>query len=397
MHSHLSRRTFLASATAAALTAPALCAAEADDPVRPWRTGVTLRPVARGGQRHTIHTYYLLSPESPDGRRVLFFSSKHPAGDVGQIRVLDRATGAETVLADDVHTEDAHRAALQQWTLGGQAVAYHEVVGQRWQVVLLDLAAGSKQIIARDRQLGFGRGDGHVLPLYGCHWNPGEHRSLELYDLKTGALRIACRIEDVEAKYGDWLAREFQGRRTSIAFPAISPDHRRAFFKIAAGQGGDSFVGPVSHRQGLIFVDLASGQLIALRPKWGHPAWHPDSTRAIEMGNLLIDSQSGALTRIPNVPALRGQHLAVAPQGDLWVSDGLTETVGGPPGEWAVLVADLRGERFEIIHRFPGNRGARSWRVNHPHPVFSADGRRLYYNVNAGEHTQLFVAERCPA
>jgi hypothetical protein len=47
-----------------------------------------------------------------------------------------------------------------------------------------------------------------------------------------------------------------------------------------------------------------------------------------------------------------------------------------------------------VIHRFDGSKGATSWRPSHPHPVFSADGRRVYYNVNDGRWTQLYVAER---
>ena len=85
--------------------------------------------------------------------------------------------------------------------------------------------------------------------------------------------------------------------------------------------------------------------------------------------------------------------MSISPCGKLFVSDGLTETLGGPPGEWAVLVADVRGNEYEILHRFAGTGGAKSWRVSHPHPVFSTDSRRIYYNVNAGQYTQLYVAE----
>jgi Tol biopolymer transport system component len=193
--------------------------------------------------------------------------------------------------------------------------------------------------------------------------------------------------------YEDWITKEFAGKPTSIAFPTISPDHRRVFFKISAGNGGDNYMSKdASHRQGVIFYDLARERLTFMREKWGHPAWHPDSLHWIEMGNLLFDANGGPVSRISNVPALRGQHLSVSPSGKLFVSDGLTETLGGPPGEWAVLVADLRGERHEILQRFAGNRGAKSWRVSHPHPVFSADSQRIYYNINAGEYTQLHVA-----
>ena len=394
MHALHTRRDFLALSAAGASWASSTLAAEATDPVAPWRSGVQIRPVSKVDARHTMHTYYLLNPESPDSRRVVFFASTHPAGHVGQVCVLDRASGRESVLADEVHTEDAHRVALQQWTLDGRAVAYHEVIDKRWRVVVVDVESRRKTVVAEDRQLGFGRGDGHILPLYGCHWNPGEHRDLELYDLQTQQFHVPLKITQVERANGEWLAKEFQGKPTSIAFPTVSPDHRRVFFKMAAGNGGDQYMGKVSQRQGIVCFDLARGELLSMRPKWGHPAWHPDSRRYIEMGNILFDSENGAMTRIPNLPALRGQHLAVAPQGDVFVSDGMTETIGGASGEWAVLVADLRGTQHQILQRFVGNRGARSWRVSHPHPVFSRDGRRIYYNVNAGEYTQLMVAER---
>jgi hypothetical protein len=191
------RRTFLASAitgvsASALLNTRVANSAEADNLVAAWRAGVQISTVSRVTGRHTMHAYYLLNPESPDGRRVVFFASTDPAGQVGQICVLDRHTGFETVVADEIHTEDAHRVALQQWTANGTAVAYHEVRDNRWRVVVVDIETRSKKIVAEDRQLGFGRGNGCLLPLYGCHWNPGEHRHLELYDVATGQLCTRC-------------------------------------------------------------------------------------------------------------------------------------------------------------------------------------------------------------
>ena len=118
MNGRFSRRNFLASATLAGAGSLSPWrtgrTAESDEAITRWRTGVKIRRVSKVAARHTMHTYYLLNPESPDGRKVLFFASADPAGHVGQICIIDRATGSETVLADDVHTEDAHRVALQQ-------------------------------------------------------------------------------------------------------------------------------------------------------------------------------------------------------------------------------------------------------------------------------------------
>lgn len=368
---------------------------DAADPVAPWREGVRIAPVSKLPGRHTIHSYYVCNPESPDGKRVLFFSSTHPAGYVGEIRMLDRMTGEETLLAADVHTEDAHRAACQQWLSNGKRVAFHEVVKGQWRVVVVNVETLEKTIVAEDRQLGFGRGNADLLPLYGCHWNPGTHRDLELWDATTGKMHVATRIADVEKQYGDWLKKEFSGKSTSIFFPVLSPDQRRVFFKLAAGNGGDNFMAKgASQRQGLVCFDRELGRFTFMREKWGHPAWHPDSQQIIEMGNLLFDTSGLPMTRIPNLPNLRGSHPSVSPDGRLMVTDGLSEAAGGKPNEWGVMIGDLRGERYALLHSFDQSRGARSWRRSDPHPVFSNDSRRIYYNVSDGEFTRLFVAER---
>src|SRR4051812_48657640 len=64
-------------------------AADPADPLASWRTGVNVHPVSTTPDRHTIHSYYLTNPESPDGSRILFFSSTQPDGQFGDVRVLD--------------------------------------------------------------------------------------------------------------------------------------------------------------------------------------------------------------------------------------------------------------------------------------------------------------------
>ena len=105
------------------ISLPLVAAAPLGDPVAPWKANVRVAPVSAVAGRHSIHSYYVANPESPDGKHVLFFTSKHPASYVGEVRILERATGKKTVLAENVHTEDAHRVACQQWLSGGKRVA----------------------------------------------------------------------------------------------------------------------------------------------------------------------------------------------------------------------------------------------------------------------------------
>lgn len=71
----------------------------------------------------------------------------------------------------------------------------------------------------------------------------------------------------------------------------------------------------------------------------------------------------------------------------------MADAVGGPAGQWGIAVGDTRGEQFQVLHRFSNARGATTWRKNHPHPIFSAGGQRIYFNVNETNWTQLYIAE----
>ncbi|MCA9044969.1 MAG: hypothetical protein KDA69_11650, partial [Planctomycetaceae bacterium] len=109
-----------------------------DDPLAAWRQGVTIRDVAPDTERHSIHSYFNTSPESPEGKYVLYYTSEAKNGEYGDLRILERATGRETIVARDITTEDAHRAACQQWSNGGKSIVYHEVRDGHWRVMAVD-------------------------------------------------------------------------------------------------------------------------------------------------------------------------------------------------------------------------------------------------------------------
>lgn len=52
-----------------------------------------------------------------------------------------------------------------------------------------------------------------------------------------------------------------------------------------------------------------------------------------------------------------------------------------------------RGCGQGVSHRFNNARGRATWRRLHPHPAFSPDGNRLYFNVRADRWVRLLVAE----
>src|SRR4051812_10473795 len=149
-------------------------------PLDAWKDGVTVRPVLTDADRHSIHTYYVTSPESPDGKRVLLYTSTDKAGHVGEVVTVERATGTTAVLAKGVVTEDAHRVACQQRVSGGRRVVYHALRGGEWVVVSVDVATGGETVIAAGRQVGIGTPGGDVVPVVGLHWKADDYADLEL-------------------------------------------------------------------------------------------------------------------------------------------------------------------------------------------------------------------------
>jgi Tol biopolymer transport system component len=371
--------------------------ADESDPLTPWRAGVKIQPVSPQADRHVIHAYFNTCPESPDGKYVLYYTSTTPEGEAGDLRILERGSGQETIIATDLHTEDAHRAACQQWSNGGRTVIYHDNRAGHWQVVAIDVATGKSRVLAMDRQVAFGSATGQWAPVYGCHWNPGPNRNLELVNVVTGEVRVAVKAADVVKEYGDWMQKKLGSTDMTIFFPVMSHDEKKVFFKVAIPSGGNDFHSmAASKRDGKVVYDLEAGRFVRLLDKWGHPSWTPDDKAIFEYGNYSTDIVTGKTERF--APSCVSDHPSVSLDGRLFVTDAdVTKRYWGNPGDWTVAVVSMQKDDWVVLQIFGNSKGAKSWRHNHPHPTFSADGQRIYYNVNSGPWTTLMVAQSAAA
>lgn len=376
----------------AALLFPGLALA-ADVPLAPWKTGVQVHEVVPGAQAHTIHTYFNTCPESRDGRSVLYFRSTTANGHTGVVCVRDRSTGAERVLTKELSVEDAHRAACQQWLSGGKRVSFHGERDGEWFTAVVDLDSGAERVLAKNKLSCWGQPDADILPLYGPHWQPDALRDLELCDVSTGQITTALTAAEVKAACPQMIAQAFGDKPFSIFFPELSPDRSRAFFKLATPTGTDPRSKAASQRQGLVCYDLKARRLLFKRDQWGHPCWHPDGRRIVEVGYQFIDSDTGKVDRVADLPPMGSGHPSMSPDGKLIVTDLTMDHLGGKATDWAIVVCDARGGSHVVLHTFDNSHGAKSWRVSHPHPVFSPDGKRIYFNVSSGPWTTLTVAE----
>ncbi|HWB85950.1 MAG TPA: twin-arginine translocation signal domain-containing protein [Bryobacteraceae bacterium] len=396
--SHFSRRQFIQLAGVAAASA-----ATGPSPVTPWKSGVRIHPVSSIPGRHTIHTYFNVSPETVDGRRVLYYTSVTPEGYTGEIRMQERATGKETVLVRNLECEDAHRVACQQWVSNDRRVVFHDLRNGEVVVVTVDVKTLKQRVLAKHRMVSWGTQDGDLVPIYGVHFQPDQYTDVELLNVESGEIRTLVTAKQVRAAYPQQIRELYADHQISTPFGTLSPDQKLIFFKLSTMSPGYKPL-PEGHlrwphayesdREGLVCFDIEHRKLLFFKRNWGHPSWDSRSTTILNMPNLLIDGRTGQEHPIPNLPKFPGQHLSFSPDGKLFVTDTQLTPFGGAKGEWGIAVCDVRGGDWTMLARFRGDQGATTWRKNHPHPAFSPDGNRIYYNVNSGKYTQLYVAER---
>lgn len=215
--------------------------ADEPSPLDAWKDA-TVRPVLESAVCHTIHMYYVASPESPDGKHVLVFMSADRAGYKGDVVIVERTTGKTNNLARNVVTEDAHRVACQQWLSGGRRVVFHDLRDGEWVVAAVDVATGVERVLAGGRQVGIGSPSGDVIPVIGLHWLADDFADIELLDSQTGARTPVVTAAAVREAYPELISELFGDSPVSLYYPILSPDGQRLYFNVSDGAWTRLFV-----------------------------------------------------------------------------------------------------------------------------------------------------------
>ena len=365
------------------------------DPLRLWR-GSAVRPVLPDVDGHTLHSYFGISPESPDEKSVLLFRSSRPDAHIGDVVKVDRQTGQATTMVEAVECEDGHRQANQQWICNGQYVMYMALRNGTFEVVRVDTRDLSQKTLASGRQLGWGQPGLDVVPLYGQHWNPGDHRDLELLNVRTGEIRTLVTAKQASVEHRDFIKRKLDGSNDiSLFFPQMSPDGKRVYVKLSSPRDGQMRSEQASAREGLFVYETATGKCLGAQDMWGHPTWFTDS-RHIQSCQWVLDSDTMQVRTLPNIPMpFGGVHAIPSPNERIVVTDISKKDYLNPRNHWTIWMIDPADGRHETLHvtDVEGD-GTTSWRPAHPHPAFNARGNRIYFNKVSRPWSTLHVIER---
>lgn len=341
----------------------------------------------------SIHAYYDCCPENPAGNRLACFRFDGPVPGRGRVEIRDR---------DGLLLEHAGQGA---WGIGhvGAFPTWADDDAVLWvdgpddgdadpRTYLRELSRGHQRALpGRIRQFHPGSGRGLLQECVHDAANPlGLTRSIAVID-RAGDILGRLHLDDCHASLRDPAAAPPR-EQLSLMNAKWSPDGSR-FMAVYSTEPfrRRSCVKPAAHYKVLVVAAADGGDVRFLGHCGHHPSWTPDGSGIIayqrrDGGQDLVrfDLASGeATTLLPGVP---GVHPTLAPDGRSVVTDVFDRE----HGRARILRCSLPGGGMEVLADFAHVDFAHS-DGHHPHPVFSRDGQRIYFNAQDGGACGVYV------
>ena len=345
----------------------------------------------------TVHAYYDCCPESPDGQRVACFRFDGPVPGVGRVEVRDR-DGALLDSFGHGATGDGHVGAFPTWA-DDDAILWvdgPDGLSGEPRTFLRELSRDAQpELPGRIRQFHSASGRGLVQECARDEANPlGLTTAVAVID-RQGATIGRITREGCYATLPDPAAAP-PASCLSLMNAKWSPDGSR-FIAVYNTEPYRKLGGTddVARFKTLVVAQADGSGLRFLGHFTHHPSWTPDGSGIIAFNRnadgdgqdlVRFDAESGEPTvLLADVP---GVHPTIAPDHASVVTDVFDQTAGRarivryplPEGE-PELLADFA--HVDFAHRDG----------HHPHPVFSRDGRRIYFNAQDGGACGLWALD----
>ena len=377
-----------------------------------------------------ILSYYTLCPEAPDGSDRIALASADLEKGFGQVRIVDRAGRVlDTFGRTPVSSAFWHTGLWQSWSPDARYLFYQSGTGEKPSVTRRELATGRESAIADADLEGAPTGwakpvSGMLGMLYAAGYADGQYRpeqspipfddrdkhGLFEYDFDTREKRLALSVRQVlDAVPDDRLAQwdREQRQRTGNGLTLMlyclrwSPDGKRMLFHF-----GNHCVDKRRGEPRILKIFTANADRSNIRlaldlcEKPGvHWSWQPDNARLVGYGPLPEASRGLALCAVDadggNFHKIASHHSGGHPSIHPTLPHlALTDT-GSQPGK--IELIDLRTDEtvwaLEQDREWgPQTPGRNPNRVCH-HPVFSRDGRSIWFNRMEGRFAQVVRVE----
>jgi hypothetical protein len=349
-----------------------------------------------GGDGPTVHRYYDVPLESPSGERIVYFQFDAAIPGPGLVVVAERdGTNAKAVY----HVEGdclGHVGAQQLW-LDERTIACEARGADDPSSVIIDLAAGSAKRMEGKirayheptRQAVVMGGD---VPPDADAFRRVQRRLIEVVRLDGGDRRAVAELHDAAAVHP--REREIDVETMNFMNAKWSPAGRR-FFVVFTDEIHARMNQRTRSVKSLILVDADTGRVSYLGEFTHHPMWTPDGEGVIahvehnggqDLVRYDLDAAGRARVLVENFVGVHTSLSADATQA-------LTDAFDMPePNHAAILLYDLATGRSRELFSGPHEHHGHS-RGTHPHPQWSRDGERIYFNHACAGLPQLYMMQ----
>lgn len=339
-----------------------------------------------------IHFYYDVTPESPDGSKVVYFEFGEQVFTNGHVMVTDRE-GREHRRMASVTGTDTHSAARAQW-VDNDTVACCDGDPRALRTVLISLHDGSRRempgalrMVHPTRPVGL-----TCLHDFAPIAHPYDD-CVHLMHLSTGAIEPLFTLGDAMKLHP--YGTQFPGSdELTFMHTKWSGDGSRFF--VMASNGHRIKDRPECKVVHAVFVADANGSnLRYVTEEYHHPMWGADTRtgkplicyfqRRDDRGQDLMAFDPDDGGRLMLVERMLGKHACMTRGGDRVVVD-----VTNWPEKFHGVVATYRPDDIEpnILVRL--RQDDFSQRGCHLHPTWSRDERSVYFNTSEPGHRSLW-------
>lgn len=346
--------------------------------------------------KQAIHFYYDVCPESPNGRRVVFFQFENEAPGDGRV-VVANADGSDPRPISEPLPSDVHSAVRQQW-LDDETVTYCPNPAGHLKTVVVSLKTGERWEMPG------------ALRMYCAHNCLGLTTTHDFEALKSNLDDTVCgmdfRRREIrrlftlrDALRVHPLGDRFEGvQHVSFMHTKWAPDGTRFLVlasntnRLSGHKTGQPLPGKPIHS---IFVaDVDGGNLRYATEEDHHCVWGADSNHLCyfrknpDGGQDFVSFPLDGTPPVPIMEKMRGKHATVNRDCTKVLAD---VTHWPEKGRAAIFLYDTRAKAHEVLATMTGRDFTQ--RDYHLHPTFSRNEQRVYFNAGENGFRSLFALD----
>jgi len=359
------------------------------------RSDLKITQLSRG-DGPAVHYYYDIPVEEPGGKRIVYyeFDGDQIPGP-GKVMVA-RADGSDPQEVGRGEESIGHVGAQAHWAGTGR-IAYSPRQQSAGNATLVDLESDDRQELpyairsySEAREVGamIGGGGGH-----GATKDLSRVQTLRLWDAQSDAIRTRLTAEQAHAIHPQH--DRFEPDKTNFQNAKFSPDGSHLFVVFGTEVYRNSAKDPDYPSIKCLLLMRTDGEEVAYLSEFGHhPMWMPDGSAIVaferdrerETQHLMRYPLDGSAPEmfLENLP---GIHATLDRAGRRLVTDVFAHQLAGKARIMLVDVAT--GERQTLAEGV--HEQADHLTGSHPHPQWSRDESRIFFNMADTGVPQLYA------